>query len=104
MSTRAQLEAVAQAIPSARTPDRLQLLLRSVNVEIARRAGPSVTAAFACECLDRGCGEAVEAPLNVFAVLAATGRHFLVRPEHHDPLGDRIVRQDGGYVVVERAA
>src|ERR1041384_7978287 len=102
MSTGDQLQDVVRVLPSVDAARRLQELLRSVNSEIARRSGAGIAAAFVCECLDRGCVEAVEAPLTVFGVLAATQRYFLVRPEHQDPLSDRIVRQNGGYVVVER--
>ena len=103
MSAGEQLQDVVRALPSVEAARRLQALLRSVNAEIARRSGAGVTAAFVCECLDRGCVEAVEAPLAAFAVVAATQKYFLVRPEHLDPLSDRIVRENGGYAVVERA-
>lgn len=102
----AELEEVE---PEVRTPPvavqraaQLQRLLRSVNREIARRSASGVTAAFVCECLDRSCVEAVEAPLAVFAVLATAGQYFVVRPEHEHALGERVVRRENGYVVVER--
>ena len=96
--------------PGVRTPTvvggervaQLQALLRSVNREIARRAASGVTAAFVCECLDRSCVEAVEAPLAVFAVLATAGEYFLVRPEHAEALGERVVRREKSYLVIKR--
>jgi hypothetical protein len=81
---------------------RLQVLLRSVNREIARRAGDSPTAAFVCECEDRGCAEAVEVPLVIFRALEERSRFLLVRPSHEDPLHERVVRRGAGYLVVER--
>ena len=99
MSAHEQLEGRPPARSAAA---RLQERLRLVNAEIARRAGRGVTAAFVCECLDRGCVDAVEAPLPVFAVLAAAERYYLVRPGHDEPLAERIVRRESGYVVVER--
>jgi hypothetical protein len=97
-----QLEDVVRVLPSVEAARRLQQLLRSVNGEIARRSAGGATAAFVCECLDRGCVEAVEAPLAAFTVVAATGTYFLVRPEHLDQLSDRIVREHRNYAVVER--
>jgi hypothetical protein len=103
MSAHEQVERPEPALPGdAQAASRLQDRLRLVNAEIARRAGGGVTAAFVCECLDRGCVEAVEAPLPVFSVLASAGSYFLVRPGHDEPLGERIVRRESGYVVVER--
>jgi hypothetical protein len=102
MSAGEQLQDVVRELPSVEAARRLQQLLRSVNAEIARRSTAGVTPAFVCECLDRRCVEAVEAPLTVFGVLTATRQYFLVRPEHLDPLSDRIVREQGGYAIVER--
>jgi hypothetical protein len=85
-------------------PQRLQVLLRSVNREIARRAAAAPTAAFVCECHDRDCAEAVEVPLQVFRSLEERQRYVLVRPAHENPQLDRVVRRSTGYLVVERAA
>jgi hypothetical protein len=105
MSASDQLDSRTAAPPAAaQAAAGLQARLRAVNREIARRGGAGVTAAFVCECLDRGCVEAVEAPLPVFAVLAAARPYYLVRPGHDDPLTDRVVRREPGYVVVERDA
>lgn len=103
MSASEQVEAGRRATSAgAQAATRLQERLRLVNAEIARRAGAGVTAAFVCECLDRGCVEAVEAPLPVFGVLASGSRYFLVSAGHDDPLAERVVRRESGYVVVER--
>jgi hypothetical protein len=104
MSAHEQLARRPAAAPAGagEAERRLQARLRNVNSEIARRAGSGVTAAFVCECLDRNCVEAVEAPLPLFAVLATAGNYFLVRPGHDEPAGERILRRDSGYVVVER--
>lgn len=82
--------------------NRMQAVLRAVNREIARRANGSATAAFVCECEDRGCAEALEAPLPVFVMAASKDRHHLVRPGHEEPLADRVVSQGSDYLVVVR--
>lgn len=82
--------------------NRMQAVLRAVNREIARRANGSVTAAFVCECEDRGCAEALEAPLSVFVLAASNDRHSLVRPGHEEPLADRVVSRAPDYLVVVR--
>jgi hypothetical protein len=71
-------------------PSRMQAVLRAVNREIARRANGSATAAFVCECEDRGCAEALEAPLSV------------LRPGHEEPLAERVVSDGSDYRVVVR--
>jgi hypothetical protein len=81
---------------------RMQAVLRAVNREIARRANGSTNAAFVCECEDRGCAEALEAPLSVFVVAASNERHYLVRPGHEEPLAERIVSRARDYLVVLR--
>jgi hypothetical protein len=81
---------------------RMQAVLRAVNKEIARRANGNATAAFVCECEDRGCAEALEAPLSVFVLAASKDRHQLVRPGHEEPLADRVVSQGPDYLVVVR--
>lgn len=104
MSTHS-LDADPAAMPAAtQLALRLQALLRSVNREIARRAGGAPSAAFVCECVDRGCAEAVEVPLAVFRAVEEGRRYLVVRPAHDDPLLERVVRRTAGYLVVERAA
>lgn len=75
-----------------------------MNREIARRAGEAPSAAFVCECEDRGCAEAVEVPLAIFRAVEEGRRYLIVRPAHEDPLLERVVRRASGYLVVERAA
>jgi len=82
--------------------NRMQAVLRAVNREIARRANGSTNVAFVCECKDRGCAEALEAPLSVFVVAASNDRHHLVRPGHEEPLADRVVNRARDYLVVVR--
>lgn len=95
----------AAAVPAAtELALRLQVLLRSVNREIARRAGEAPSAAFVCECGDRGCAEAVEVPVSVFRAVQDVERYLVVRPAHEDPLLERVLRRAAGYLVVERTA
>jgi len=84
------------------TASRIQTVLRAVNREIARRANGSATAAFVCECEDRGCAEALEAPLSVFVLAASKERHYLVRPGHEEPLADHVVSEGSDYRLVVR--
>ena len=95
----------AQTQPAAtQLAVRLQVLLRSVNRQIAGRAGDAPTAAFVCECADRGCAEAVEVPVPIFRALQEQSKFLVVRPAHEDPLLERVVRRAGSYLVVERSA
>ena len=105
MSTQS-VDVTDAAVPAAATQlaQRLQVLLRSVNREIARRAAEAPTAAFVCECGDRGCAEAVEVPLPIFRAVEDGRRYLVVRPAHDDPLLERVVRRAAGYLVVERTA
>jgi hypothetical protein len=85
----------------APTRMRLDSLMRAVNRRIVASSRIDV-AALACECNSRGCEEAVEVPVRIFDVVNASPRFFVVRPGHEEPLGERIVRRDRTYLVVER--
>lgn len=100
----AKVGGVAAAPAETKLARRLQILLRSVNREIARRAGDAPSAAFVCECGDRECAEAVEVPLTVFRAVQDVDRYLVVRPAHEDPLLERVLRRAAGYLVVERTA
>jgi hypothetical protein len=80
---------------------RLPRLLREVNRRLVARSGVGV-APVACECADRGCAAAFEVPLQVFRVCDARSDLFLVSPGHEQPGGERVVRRELAYVVVER--
>ena len=84
------------------TPARPATLLRGVNRRIAERA-PMTDAAMACECPRRDCEEAMEGPLNLSRVVDARPVFFVLRPGNVYPLLERVLRRDGGYVVVERS-
>src|SRR5687767_12508817 len=87
------------AVPASVAQARLTSLLRSVNRRIAART-PMTVPALACECASRTCAEAVEVPLNIFRVVEARPGLYVVRPGHDAPL-ERVIRREGGYVVVE---
>jgi hypothetical protein len=76
-------------------------LIRQVNRQIVARTRLEIVAV-ACECEDRSCEAALEVPLVLFRVVDARPTYFVVASGHEQPFAERIVRRDGGYVVVSR--
>lgn len=81
---------------------RLPSLVRGVNRRIAAQA-PLTVAAFACECSDPGCSDALEVPLAVFVAMDSQPGLYAVCPGHDDPAADIVVRRETRYVVVRRS-
>lgn len=82
---------------------RLQDTLRLINDEIAERADGVETAAYVCECLDRGCAEAVEVPVELYRQMRLVPNRFMVCPDHVDGPSEFCVVQERSYAIVERA-
>jgi hypothetical protein len=90
----------SQIEPAVRVSSLVELV-RDVNRRIAARSTIGVVA-LACECESRLCEAAFEVPLSLFQVVDARPGFYLVARGHEGAAGQRVVRRDGGYVVVEQ--
>jgi hypothetical protein len=85
---------------------RNQSLFRALNERLRElnESFASLTDRFTitCECADRSCIEMVEIRPDDYLVLRAELRHFAVLPDHVYPDVETIVRENDGYVVVEK--
>ncbi len=85
---------------------RNQSLFRAVNERVRdlneKFAAAVDTFVVACECADATCVEMIDISHDAYHAVRAEPRHFVVRPEHvlHDI--ERVVREEGSYVVVEK--
>ena len=68
----------------------------SVNLEV------KAPIEFVCECDDGGCVERFEMGLADYEQLRADPVTFAVRPGHHDPAVEDVVREHGDYNVVRK--
>jgi hypothetical protein len=84
---------------SSPAPPRLRALMRGVNRQIAGLESEWPTRGFVCECDDRACTEAVEAPLSLFLLVESRSRLRLVS-SGHEGAADRVVRAGGRWQVV----
>ncbi len=57
---------------------------------------------FVCECSDPACTEILSLSLAEYETVRAQGARFAVRPGHHTPEIERVVRKRHGYWVVEK--
>jgi hypothetical protein len=81
---------------------RTESLFRDVNERIAESAErfDSDRAEFVCECADQACTERVEATLDEYERVRATGTRFLLRPGHEDTRVERIVDTRGSRLAI----
>lgn len=85
---------------------RNQSLFRAVNERLKEMndafAQFADTYAITCECADVNCIETVEITPDQYSQVRAQPRQFVVRASHVLPEAERVVREDDGYVVVEK--
>ena len=76
---------------------RTESLFRDVNERIAEAAErfDAPNAEFVCECADQECTDRVEATLNEYEAVRASGTRFLLRPGHEDTRVERVVERRG---------
>jgi hypothetical protein len=55
-----------------------------------------------CECADDGCMERIEVSLKQYEEMRRVPTHFMVSPGHVLPDVERVVRDEGQFVVVEK--
>jgi 23S rRNA A1618 N6-methylase RlmF len=79
-------------------------LFREVNERVAdieaNFSGPDPE--WVCECGDGTCFEKVAVPIEEYQQIRAHGDWFLITPGHEKADIERIVRQNGEFVVVEK--
>jgi hypothetical protein len=84
---------------------RPQSLFREVNERIAQlseRAALSERLVFLCECTDQSCTESLMLMLDEYEQVRAVPTHFIVMAGHVVPHGERVVREESGYWVLEK--
>ena len=81
-------------------------LFREVNERLADMqanfSGPDPE--WVCECGDETCFEKVAVPIEDYQQIRAHGDWFVIKLGHDKPDVEKIVRQDDGFVVVEKFA
>jgi hypothetical protein len=79
-------------------------LFREVNERVAALqasySGPDPE--WVCECGDETCFEKVAVPANDYELIRAHGDWFLITPGHDRADIERIVRENGTYMIVEK--
>jgi hypothetical protein len=81
---------------------RNESLFREVNErieEIAESVFQSSNAGFFCECGDADCVELMELSVEEYDEIRSDPRRFVVKPGHELPDFERVVEQEGYYVV-----
>jgi hypothetical protein len=84
---------------------RTESLFRDVNERIAESAErfDAESTEFVCECSDQACTERVEATLDEYQEVRASGTRFLVRPGHEDTRIERVLERRGSrHAVVDK--
>jgi hypothetical protein len=87
-----------------------ELRFRSINEQIENVADelfegePPAPEAhdFVCECGDSGCTAPIAMTLSEYETVRASGRRFLVAPEHVDAALERVVDRGSRYWIVEK--
>jgi hypothetical protein len=81
-------------------------LFREVNDRVADLQGnfSDPDPEWVCECGDETCFEKVNVPAEDYQQIRAHGDWFVITPGHEKPDIERIVRQNGEFVVVEKLA
>jgi hypothetical protein len=79
-------------------------LFREVNERVADLQGSSSAPdpEWVCECGDKTCFEKVAVPTADYEQIRAHGDWFVITPGHEKADIERIVRQNGEFVVVEK--
>jgi 23S rRNA A1618 N6-methylase RlmF len=79
-------------------------LFREVNERVAQIqksfSGPDPE--WVCECGDETCFEKVVVSIEEYEQVRRRGDWFVILPGHEKPDIERVVREDGGFLVVEK--
>jgi hypothetical protein len=80
-------------------------VFREVNEQIAKRTGLLAETGyhlFICECSDPGCSESLEVTPAEYEAVRLEGTRFLVVPGHQQTRIERVVGDNGRFLVVEK--
>ena len=79
-------------------------LFREVNERVAQMqagfSGPDPE--WVCECGDETCFEKISVSIEEYEQIRSHGDWFAIRPGHEKPDVEKVVRQDDGFLVVEK--
>jgi hypothetical protein len=79
-------------------------LFREVNERVADMqvnfSGPDPE--WVCECGDETCFEKVAVSIEDYQLIRSHGDWFVIRPGHEKAVVERIVRENGEFVIVEK--
>lgn len=87
---------------------RNETLFRSVNEQVRQLAGRHYgqiePTGFICECADDACTERIHVPLEIYEVVRANPRQFLVAMGHENNEIEQVKIVDGtsGFAIVEK--
>jgi hypothetical protein len=91
-------------MPQAERKARNQALFRQVNERIAEQASSwdvqSETQTFVCECSHIGCSEQIELSVLAYERVREDSTTFLVLPGHEDLEHERVLADQGDYLIV----
>lgn len=79
-----------------------QALIREVNERIERLADDAAHPEFLCECADTNCVATIELSIAGYESIRSSPVRFPVMPGHDYPEFERVVEENGHYVVVEK--
>ena len=79
-----------------------QTLFREVNERIQDLGNPAGATEFLCECSDRVCIASIELTFGQYETVRSDSTWFLVKPGHQIPEIERVVSENGHFVVVEK--
>lgn len=95
-----------QRVSEARLAEN-EALYRSVNermesINESLEDALQLPSEWVCECADRGCATPIRATIAEYESVRANPRTFFVYPGHVTPSGERVVRGNERFTVVEK--
>lgn len=83
-----------------------EALFREVNERVeaiaSRHGDDDHVYEFYCECANTDCTMHISVTLAVYEAVRASGRRFLVRPDHVIPEAEQVVERGDGWWVIEK--
>jgi hypothetical protein len=94
----------ARENPSRTDLLRAETLFRELNeaIQLYFRADGEMRADFVCECSDVSCVDPIRLSPSEYADIRAHPTRFFVTPDHEDEKIERVVEQNGHFLVVEK--
>jgi hypothetical protein len=79
-----------------------EALFREVNERIEKVVEDAANPQFLCECADEECCETLELSIAEYEAIRSSPVCFPVKVGHNDPEVERVVEDNGHYVVAEK--